>query len=406
LACDRVRGAHARRHRVLAAQDRLVPFDGARPVLLLLGDLAQRVAHAVGIAVAQVQQALHVRLRDRVVLDLQREQADGVDGVGVLRVARDDLLELGARLGQPLVAGEHARVGHTRLARRRMRRQERLQALQGLRGGAPLQQLSLEDRRQFPVGLQVRRRAHFGERGFFLLGGRSGLRHGKARLRQLRVDRRKALDQAKVGGRIRIGGQQSAQLQEQIRGDGRVRGHQPGQDRLGFLGALLRHQQLDQRLHCLCRDGVHCVPDLRGLEREVRHPRETGDLHRALRDSRVARLLRQVDVGLRRQCRAAALCRDLAHQELVQHRGRQVLLRQVRPRCRLQRRSGPDRRCVVIVVVVRVRQHLRARHAGGQHQDEEQGEKTGERPHSAGSVGIFGAPHKALPNTAFNARTA
>jgi hypothetical protein len=225
------------------------------------------------------------------------------------------------------------------------------------------------------------------------------------RLRQLRVVSREALNQAQVGGRIRIGGQQAAQLQEQVRGGGRVRRHQPGQDRLGFLGALLRHQQLDQRLHRLRRDGIHFVPDLRGLQRQVRHARKAGDLHRSLRDARVARLPRQVDVGLRRQRRAAALRGDFAHQELVQHRGRQVLLRQVGPRRRLQRRSGPDRRRVVIVVV-RVGQQLCLRRAGGQHQDEEQGEKTGERPHGAVSVGIFGAPHKALPHTAIDARTA
>src|SRR5207249_3570015 len=83
LLGDRARGAQARGDHLLAADDLLVPFDGARPGLLLLGDLAQQVAHAVRVAIAQAEQPLHVLLGDRVVLELVGEQADRVDDVGV-----------------------------------------------------------------------------------------------------------------------------------------------------------------------------------------------------------------------------------------------------------------------------------------------------------------------------------
>ena len=71
---DRVGGAQPRRQRVLAVLDLLVPLDGARPLLLLLGDLAEDEARAVRVAiVGRRDEALHVLLGDRVVLELQGE---------------------------------------------------------------------------------------------------------------------------------------------------------------------------------------------------------------------------------------------------------------------------------------------------------------------------------------------
>jgi len=53
LLGDRARGAQARRDHLLAADDLLVPFDGARPGLLLLAIWPSRLAHAVRVAIAR-----------------------------------------------------------------------------------------------------------------------------------------------------------------------------------------------------------------------------------------------------------------------------------------------------------------------------------------------------------------
>ena len=54
-------------------------LDRLRPLLLLLGDLPEQIAHAVRVAVVEAEHALHVALGGAVVLELEREQADGVD---------------------------------------------------------------------------------------------------------------------------------------------------------------------------------------------------------------------------------------------------------------------------------------------------------------------------------------
>ena len=110
LLGDRARGAQARGDHMLAADDLLVPLDGARPGLLLLGDLAEQVAHAVGVAIAQAEQPLHVLLGDRVVLELVGEHSDRVDDVGVSGIRREQRFELLARLGKTLVEHQGARV--------------------------------------------------------------------------------------------------------------------------------------------------------------------------------------------------------------------------------------------------------------------------------------------------------
>ena len=53
LLCDGIGRAHAGRQHVIAALNTFVPLDGARPELLLLGDLTEQIAHGVGVPVVQ-----------------------------------------------------------------------------------------------------------------------------------------------------------------------------------------------------------------------------------------------------------------------------------------------------------------------------------------------------------------
>ena len=85
-------------------------------MLLLLGDLPEDIAHAVRIAVAHAEQALHVLLGHRVIPELESEQAHGVDDVGIARIGREQRFELLARLGEALVEHQRARIVHARLA--------------------------------------------------------------------------------------------------------------------------------------------------------------------------------------------------------------------------------------------------------------------------------------------------
>jgi len=76
-----------------------------------------------------------------------------------------------------------------------------------------------------------------------------------------------------------------------------------------------------------CSARVDLVPDRRGVDGGVVHARVQCDLGGATRDPRIARALRQIDVGLRRQSHVAALARDLGEKVLVEQVLRELLIR-------------------------------------------------------------------------------
>ena len=68
------------------------------------------------------------------------------------------------------------------------------------------------------------------------------------------------------------------------------------------------------------------MPELGGLEREFRHTRVVRDLQRTPGDPRIAGALGEVDVGLGRELRVAALRSDFAEQQFVQNGLGQLLV--------------------------------------------------------------------------------
>jgi hypothetical protein len=158
--------------------------------------------------------------------------------------------------------------------------------------------------------------------------------------------------QPQVGGLIRVRGEQTIDLHENVLGLRLARGQQLLEIRLGLVDALHGRQIHGHHLQRGRRVWLGFVPELRRLERELRHAREVCDFHRAPRDSRVARALGKVDVGLGRQLGVAALNGDLADQQFIQDRLGQLFVWQP------LRRLGGDR--------LRARQRAREQQRGRQ----------------------------------------
>ena len=349
LLGEHARDPHPGRQQVLAALDRLVPLERARPVLLLLRDLAQREAHCVRVPIAKLEQPFHVGFGDRILLRLEGEQPDRVDGVGVLRKAIQDRLELGARFRIALVEHQHARIAEPHVARLRILLKECFEARGGLGRRAPLQHLRLLHRHQFPFGTQHCRAPDLGQRERFVVRRRRGERYRHVRLREIRIALGEPAHHPQIGRQIRIARQPPAELHEAIGRRIAIDGEELGEVGFGLVDALGAHQQHGDGLQRLCGSRFGFLPDARRLQRDLRHAREVGHFDGATRDARVARAFCEIEVGLRREPGTAALRGDLAEQEIVQRLPGQVLQRQVGGRLLLSRGRCRGRRILVVV---------------------------------------------------------
>ena len=179
--------AQARGNELLARLDLRVPLERRGEVLLFLGKLAEREAHAVLVAEPGLQQLRKVGLALVVILQLHGKQADGVEHVGIFGVGCQQRLELLPRLGKLLVEHQQARIAEARLAGRGIALQVPGQPCLRLGRRLGLEELGFEDRREIPVGTQLPRPADGSQCERVVVRGGSGLRYGEVRLRQFGV---------------------------------------------------------------------------------------------------------------------------------------------------------------------------------------------------------------------------
>ena len=258
-------GAHARRQRVVAVLDLLVPLDRLRPVLLLLGDLAEAdSARRPDRGSCMPSTRFSVLLGDRVVLELEGEHADGVDDLGIARVRREHGLELLARLRIALVEHQRARVVEARLATisdswRRTSPRRFAAAV----GRLLLQDLRLEQHRRFPIGAQLLRAPRRATRGVVVAGGARRLRDREVRLRQLRIaSPRACAPRAALAALSGLPDEQAVQLQEAVLEVDALGGEQLLEVGLGLVDALRADQQRRGDLQRLRRGRLDVVPGL------------------------------------------------------------------------------------------------------------------------------------------------
>ena len=163
------------------------------------------------------------------------------------------------------------------------------------------------------------------------------------RLRHLGVGLRQLLHQLERQRLVLGAGEQAVQLQEIIAA--MVAFEQLLQIGQRFLLAFGSDQQAGERLQGLHRGRFGLIPDPGRVERGAGHARVQSDLDRALGDARIARVLGQISVGLRRQAKGAALTGNFRKQILVQHILGEFLLGQIRFGCGCGREAAGASAC-------------------------------------------------------------
>ena len=137
-----------------------------------------------------LERARESELRLGVVLELQRQQPDGIGGLRIVARALLDLAELLARLGELALGGELPPELHAHFLRSRIGRDERLVELDHVRGRRLAQDLRLQDRRLLPRGLDREGGIGLVPRNLDIARDERGHAHGVMRLGNVGVGRR------------------------------------------------------------------------------------------------------------------------------------------------------------------------------------------------------------------------
>ena len=287
----------------------------------MFGDLPQIQSRLIVLR-AELEGALQVFLGLFQAVVLQRKQAHGINGVGIVRGVRGHALELHERFLPFLLVDQEACIIEPDVGRARVVVEERFKEGTCLARILPREQKArLEQRRLLPVRTQFQ---HFvdGSQGFIQVAATDHeMRHGEMRRGAARIQRDQRLHhidrRGTIAGAPQHGG--GAQIGLIQMAAGFLQTEKRLELALGLRDPVKLEQRADHRFSGLGIAWPQFNPQPCRLERLVITLGIKCGQRRALGNTRIARLLRHLAEGRRRHADLSPLTGNLTQQQVIKH---------------------------------------------------------------------------------------